>query len=100
MVPTLFEAASGKVVTESIVCIEFIDEVAALHGGSPSPPLLPPDPFERARARVAADKMNKTVTSGYYQALVRKTIARESPDGSHNVHRRLQCVPWGLSGAR
>jgi len=71
MVPTLLEPASGRAVTESSVCIEFIDELAQANG-SQAPTLLPSDPFERARARVAADRMNKTVTSSYYRCLVRE----------------------------
>jgi glutathione S-transferase len=70
MVPTLLEPATGRAVTESVVCIEFIDEYATAHGGL-APSLLPADPFERARARVAAERVNKSVTAGYYAALVR-----------------------------
>ena len=70
MVPTILDEKTGRAVTESIVCIQFVDELA-LSRGSSAPSLLPEDPFDRARARVAADAVNKTVTSGYYQALVR-----------------------------
>jgi len=70
MVPTLLEPTSGRVVVESAVCVEFIDEMAAANGTSATP-LLPADPYERARARVAAERVTRTVTAGYYQALVR-----------------------------
>ena len=70
MVPTLLDPSSGNVVVESQVAIEFIDELAAANGSSASP-LLPPDLYERARARVAADRVNKTVCSAYYRVLVR-----------------------------
>lgn len=70
MVPTLLEPESGRSVTESIVCVEFVDEFAILNG-SKKPSLLPSDPFERAYARNAACRINKTVTSGYYTTLVR-----------------------------
>ena len=70
MVPTILEPATGRAVTESIVCIEFVDELA-LSRGSSAPSLMPSDPFERARARVAASAVNKSVTSGYYTSLVR-----------------------------
>ena len=83
MVPTLLDPATNRAVTESIVCIQFIDELAAANG-STAPPLLPTDPFERAAARVAAEQVNKSVTSGYYQALVR-TDAAERADGFAKV---------------
>ena len=41
---------------------------------STSPSLLPADPFERARARVAADAVNRQVCSAYYQVLVRPEL--------------------------
>ena len=31
MVPTLLDTASGKAVTESVVCVQFVDEVSCLH---------------------------------------------------------------------
>ena len=70
MVPTFFDPQTQRTVTESIVCIQFVDELAALNG-SPAPSLMPDDPFERARARVAAEQVNKTVCSAYYRCLVR-----------------------------
>ena len=70
MVPTLLDPASKRAVTESLICIQFIDELA-LSNGSRAPSLLPADPYERAVARVAAEAVNKSVTSNYYAALVR-----------------------------
>ncbi len=69
MVPTLV-GESGEVVTESAVCVQFVDELARVRGGA-SPPLVDPDPFVAARSRCAADKVNRTVCSGYYRVLVR-----------------------------
>lgn len=71
MVPTLLDEASGKAVHESLVVIQFIDELAAARGGD-APSLLPGDPFARAHARVAADGVNKSVCSAYYRVLVRE----------------------------
>ena len=70
MVPTLQDPVSKRAVTESLVCIQFVDELAGANGSN-APPLLPSDPFDRASARVAAEAVNKSVTSGYYAALVR-----------------------------
>jgi len=70
MIPTLLDEASGRSVYESLLCIEFVDELAAARG-SAAPPLLPPCPFERAAARLAAQRVNKEVCSAYYRVLVR-----------------------------
>lgn len=70
MVPTILDEATGKAVTESLVCIQLVDEIAAMNGGS-APSLLPSDAFDRAQARVAAEQVNKTVCSAYYKVLVR-----------------------------
>ena len=96
MVPTLRDANTGRVVTESLVCIEFIDELAALQGTA-APPLLPSDPFERARARVAADKVNKTVCSAYYRVLVR-TDAEERKAAFGDLLDGLREFTRGMSG--
>jgi len=83
MVPTIVEPldsesseksleASSKTprtVVESIVCIEFVDELAVARG-SASAPLLPTDPWTRAASRVAADQVHKTVCSEYYKVSV------------------------------
>ena len=71
MIPTLLEESTGRSVTESVVCIEFIDEIAR-NAGSTQSPLLPLDSFEKAQARVMAERMNKKVTSSYYTCLVRE----------------------------
>ena len=71
MVPTLLDPTTKRSVTESMVVIQFIDELA-LANGSSATPLLPSDPYERARARIAADQVNKSVTSNYYACLVRE----------------------------
>jgi glutathione S-transferase len=88
MVPTLLDPVSRRAVSESIVCVEFIDEYAASRG-SAAPSLLPEDPFDRARARIAADKVNRTVTSGYYAALVR-TDADERRAGFEQILNGLR----------
>ena len=69
MVPTLVDAHE-RVVTESLVTVQFVDELARTRGGA-APRLLDNDPFVAARSRVAAEKANRTVCSGYYRVLVR-----------------------------
>lgn len=73
MIPTLQESrGQQRVVRESLVCVQFVDELAISHGSTATPLLPYGDPFECARLRVAADRVNKTVTSNYYATLVRK----------------------------
>ena len=70
MVPTLVCPSTSRVVTESLICVEFVDDLARSRKAA-TPPLLPRDPFERAEARAAGERANKSVTAGYYACLVR-----------------------------
>ena len=67
MVPTIKDE-KGNVITESIVCIQYIDEI--VNGGDE--PILASTPHERANERVMADFVAKTVCSKYYSVLVRQ----------------------------
>ena len=67
MVPTIKDE-KGNVITESIVCIQYIDEI--VNGGNE--PILASTPHERAHERVMADFVAKTVCSKYYSVLVRQ----------------------------
>jgi len=76
LVPTLVPISSNtgkpdesKVVYESIVCIDFIDEISKATGKDR---LRPEDPYEAARCRVWAEKVNRECCSPYYGVLVRK----------------------------
>jgi maleylpyruvate isomerase len=53
-IPVL-ELDDGRVVTESMAIIEYLDET------HPEPPLLPRDPFGRARARMLAEMVNSGI---------------------------------------
>jgi glutathione S-transferase len=70
LVPTLVDTASGRAVVESLVTVQFVDEVAQA-AGSTATPLLPIDLIERAKARVWADVVNRTCCSPYYGVLVK-----------------------------
>jgi len=70
LVPTLVDTQSQRSVVESLVTIQFVDEVARA-AGSTAPPLLPLDLIERARARVWADAVNRSCCSPYYGVLVK-----------------------------
>jgi len=77
LVPTLIsvnpdtgKTDESKVVFESLVNIEFIDQISQAAGRDR---LIPEDPYEAARCRVWAEKVNKDCCSPYYGVLVRKT---------------------------
>ena len=97
MVPTLLDEPTNRAVTESLVVIQFIDELAA-RNGSNAPSLLSSDPFESAAARVAAEHVNKHVTSGYYQALVR-TEESERAAGFERILEGLRVFTSTSRGA-
>lgn len=67
-------AAVGGIVHESIVCVEYVDEVAQA-GPQPPAPMLPADPWARARCRNATDFVNKRLCSPYYEVLVKRDDA-------------------------
>lgn len=76
LVPTLIpqDAVTGKVdeskaVWESLVTVDYIDAVSGAVG---TDRLVPEDPYEAARCRIWADKVNKDCCSPYYGVLVRK----------------------------
>lgn len=76
LVPTLIpidedtgEPDESKSVYESIVTIDYIDQVS---GATGKDSLVSEDPFLAARARIWADKVNRECCSTYYGVLVRK----------------------------
>ena len=76
LVPTLIPvdpetgtSDESKPVFESLVTIDFLDQVSGASGTSR---LVPEDPFEAARCRVWADRVNRELCSPYYGVLVRK----------------------------
>ena len=83
MVPALVEQSTGRVVSESLVCIEFIDEYAA-QAGKTAGLLMPDDAAERARTRLWAARVNRECCSPYYDILC-KTDA----EGRRAAHAAL-----------
>ena len=84
-----------------LVVIHLVDELAQMRG-SRAAPLLPHDLLERARARVVADRVNRQVTSRYYQVLVRTDAQeqrglRRAARRAARVHRR---AGWRFLGRR
>lgn len=59
----------SKAVYESLVTVDFVDQVSGARG---TDKLVPDDPYEAARCRIWADKVNKDCCSPYYGVLVRK----------------------------
>jgi glutathione S-transferase len=77
LVPTLIpvvdratgESDETRAVHESLVTIEFVDQISGATGNDR---LVSEDPYEAARSRVWADKVNRECCSPYYGVLVRK----------------------------
>mmetsp|Transcript_14058 Transcript_14058/g.42513 ORF Transcript_14058/g.42513 Transcript_14058/m.42513 type:complete len:296 (-) Transcript_14058:70-957(-) len=74
MIPTL--VLSERVATESVACVELVDDLARAAGSRKR--LVPEDPWLAAEARVWADKLNKSVCSEYYKCLVPESDAERS----------------------
>jgi glutathione S-transferase len=86
MVPTIVDVDTGCVITESINCIQYIDEVVRERSNDSSSSsssssssekkkmdyILAETANERQKERVYADIMAKTVCSKYYTVLVRQ----------------------------
>mmetsp|Transcript_17284 Transcript_17284/g.56176 ORF Transcript_17284/g.56176 Transcript_17284/m.56176 type:complete len:270 (+) Transcript_17284:37-846(+) len=66
MIPTL--VLGDKTATESIACMELIDDLGR---ETSSKRLVPEDPWLAADVRVWAEKVNKTICSEYYNCLVK-----------------------------
>ena len=56
-------------VYESLVCVNFIDEIS---GATGKDRLVSEDPFLAAQSHIWADKLNRDCCSPYYGVLVRK----------------------------
>lgn len=75
LVPTLIpindkgQSEESKAVYESLVTIDFIDQISGAEGKDR---LVSEDPYEAARCRVWADRVNRDMCSPYYGVLVRK----------------------------
>jgi len=76
LVPTLIpvdvttnKADESKAIWESLITVDLVDAVSGAVGKDR---LVPEDPFEAARCRMWADKVNRECCSPYYGVLVRK----------------------------
>mmetsp|Transcript_132357 Transcript_132357/g.300854 ORF Transcript_132357/g.300854 Transcript_132357/m.300854 type:complete len:276 (+) Transcript_132357:2-829(+) len=76
LVPTLVDADEAEpAVYDSLICVEFCEDLATtgvVQGGTP---LLPGDAVQRGRARIWADYVNKQICSQFYKVLVPKDLA-------------------------
>jgi len=80
LVPTLIpmtesgQVDESKAVFESLVTIEFVDQISGATGVDR---LIPENPFDAARCRIWADKVNREMCSPYYGVLVRTEEAEQ-----------------------
>ena len=78
--PTIVQKSDGRAVFESIICIEYVDElarsIAADRGVVEGTTwLMPDDLVQRAHARSWSERVNRTLCSPYYTILVRSEPA-------------------------
>jgi glutathione S-transferase len=79
-VPTIVQKSDDRAVFESILCIEYVDELARSIGADSgivegTTWLLPDDLVQRAHARSWSERVNRTLCSPYYTILVRSEPA-------------------------
>ena len=92
LIPTII-GPEKKVVNESLVCIEFADDLASVGIGDPNVRLLPADPYDRARCRIQGAKGLRAqggVGGGrarYAAAAAAATIAASSIAAAAAQHR-------------
>lgn len=73
LVPTIVDSEeAGPAIHDSLTCVEFADDLARSGGAPGGTPLLPQDPVLRARARMSAEWVNKSLCSPFYKVLVLK----------------------------
>jgi len=101
MVPTLKDC-HGNIITESIVAIQYIDELVTATSTSTSTvdvfvePIVAPTPYERAQERVMADYVAKTICSKYYSVLVRQD-EHEQLEAFHDIEVAIEKFATHLS---
>jgi len=76
----------SKAVYESLVTVDFVDQISGAQG---TDRLVPDDPYEAARCRIWADKVNKDCCSPYYGVLVR-TQEEERMEHFNNLIKGLK----------
>ena len=74
---------NGKVIVESTVCIEYVDEA-----WNTDRHLLPSDPYDRAQVRLLSDHITKKVVPLYYQMLMKKDEAART-EAKKNITEAL-----------
>ncbi|KAF5354979.1 hypothetical protein D9756_005532 [Leucocoprinus leucothites] len=78
---------NGKALYESLVLLEFLEEAYPSH----SPNLLPPDPYDRAVARIWLDHITKNYLSAYHRLMQFQEKERqdEAREALYEAQRKL-----------
>lgn len=82
LVPVIIH--KGKIVYESSICIEYVDEAFQT-----STNLLPRDPYERAQVRILSDFISKNLIPPYYKMLQSK-VDTERTTAKENITKGLK----------
>lgn len=98
LVPTIVDSLEQQpAVYDSLICVQFADELASAKAEPGAALLLPRDPVERARARMWADWVDKNVSSPFYSVLVPKDPERRK-SGFEKLREGLLKFQSNLSG--
>jgi len=95
LVPTIIDEKK-RVLTESIQCVEYVDELAVNELKASTPSLMPGDSMERALLRFEADWYNKNLCSPFYKTLMPTGVRSES---FHKYVGGIQAFAKGIKGA-
>lgn len=73
LVPTIVDSSEAMpAVYDSLICVQFADDLASSGSVPGGAALLPADPVSRARVRMWADWVDKNICSAFYSILVPK----------------------------
>lgn len=81
----------GKPVAESLVILEFLEDVY------PQVPLLPSDPYARAQVRYTVDGVTKSVLPPFYR-LLQAQEADKQDEAREDLYKGLQTFAQGITG--
>lgn len=98
LVPTLVDRSESQpAVYDSLICVQFADDLAAAGQAPGGPLLLPTDPVQRARARMWADWVDKNMCSPFYSCLVPKDL-QQRREGLEKLKAGYQKFQQNVSG--
>lgn len=105
LVPTIIDTANNRGVTESLICVEYVNDLVEqlrtsqqVEGENEAyQTLLPADPLDKAECRKVSEWVNKEICSPFYIVLVRKDPV-ERKEAFQKIVRNLALFSKNLQG--